>query len=247
MHKHYIINGSVEFHPAASTLRDLNHPDCVVVLNSPAGRCLLLLIERAGSIVTQQEFLESVWLQRGMLVSSNTYYQNISILRKGLKKIGFATDPIVTVPRIGLTLSSEMQIVIKDVPPPQSILKSDHVRSARLSTRPLWLAILMVQAGVSLIRYGDARGNHFIDDYRFVTQLAECHIYLENEVQTQPERESALAYVGQFAEDCARYPWVYIARYSMLPRTSVIRCDRPMVETNSCISDYFIEERWHGV
>src|SRR5690606_16417807 len=113
MHKHYIINNIVEFHPAASTLRDLNNPDRVVVLNSPAGRCLLLLIERAGSIVTQQEFLDVVWQSRGMLVSSNTYYQNISILRKGLKKIGFDVDPIVTIPRIGLTLASDTQITIK--------------------------------------------------------------------------------------------------------------------------------------
>lgn len=257
MHKHYIINGSVEFHPAASTLRDLNHPDSVVVLNSPAGRCLLLLIERAGSIVTQQEFLESVWLQRGMLVSPNTYYQNISILRKGLKKIGFDTDPIVTIPRIGLTLSSETQIAIKDVPPPpgaegvpavdaQPIPKSDDARTARLSTRPLWLAILLVLMGISLIRYGDARDNYFIDDYRFVAQSAGCRIYLENDVQTQSERESALAYVGKFTESCTSYPWVYIARYSMLPRASVIRCDRPMAEPNRCISDYFIEEREHG-
>ena len=51
MHKHYIINNIVEFHPAASTLRDINNPDRVVVLNSPAGRCLLLLIDRAGSII----------------------------------------------------------------------------------------------------------------------------------------------------------------------------------------------------
>ena len=92
MHKYYIINGIVEFHPAASTLRDLNNPEQVVVLNSPAGRCLLLLIERAGSIVTQQECMDIVWQRRGMMVSPNTYYQNISILRKGLKKAGFETD-----------------------------------------------------------------------------------------------------------------------------------------------------------
>ncbi|WP_230939865.1 winged helix-turn-helix domain-containing protein [Enterobacter asburiae] len=117
MHKHYIINGLVEFHPAASTLRDLNNPDRVVVLNSPAGRCLLLLIERVGSIVTQQECMDIVWQRRGMLVSPNTYYQNISILRKGLKKVGFETDPIVTIPRIGLTLASDTQITVKETQP----------------------------------------------------------------------------------------------------------------------------------
>jgi len=114
MHKHYVINGVVEFHPATSTLRELSNPDQVVVLNSPAGRCLLLLIDRAGTIVTQQEFMEKIWHNRGMLVSPSTYYQNISILRKGLKRVGFVNDLIITIPRIGLTLASDTQIQIKE-------------------------------------------------------------------------------------------------------------------------------------
>nr|WP_154324388.1 winged helix-turn-helix domain-containing protein [Pantoea sp. 201603H] len=114
MHKNYVIKGVVEFRPATSTLHDLTHPDDVVVLNSPAGRCLLLLIERAGTIVTQQEFMDIVWRKRGMLVSPNTYYQNIYILRKGLREIGFVDDPIVTIPRIGLTLASDTHIQIKE-------------------------------------------------------------------------------------------------------------------------------------
>ena len=85
MHKHYIINNIVEFHPAASTLRDINNPDRVVVLNSPAGRCLLLLIDRAGSIVTQQEFLDIVWQSRGMLVSSIPITRTSPSCAKGLK------------------------------------------------------------------------------------------------------------------------------------------------------------------
>ena len=114
MHKYYIINDIVEFHPATSTLRNLKNPDQEVVLNSPAGRCLLLLIERAGTIVTQQECMDIVWQSRGMIVSSNTFYQNIFILRKGLKKIAFDTDPIVTIPRIGLTLASDIKIVVQE-------------------------------------------------------------------------------------------------------------------------------------
>ena len=35
--------------------------------------------------------------------------------------------------------------------------------------------------------------------------------------------------------------WV-TAEYAMLPRASVIRCDRPMTEPNRCLSDYFIED-----
>ncbi|WP_253260580.1 winged helix-turn-helix domain-containing protein [Serratia plymuthica] len=110
MHNYYIINGVVEFHPAVGTLRDLKEPGHVIVLNSPASRCFLLLIENVKTIVPQQEFMDVVWKMRGMQVSPNTYYQNISILRKGLSNIGLADDVIVTIPRIGLTLASNIQI-----------------------------------------------------------------------------------------------------------------------------------------
>lgn len=256
MHKHYVINNIVEFHPAASTLRDLNNPDRVVVLNSPAGRCLLLLIDRAGTIVTQQEFLEIVWQRRGMLVSPNTYYQNISILRKGLKKIGFEVDPIVTIPRIGLTLASDTQITIKEPPSrPAETADEQLVVAAEPLPQPLpapvyrsrWLAgmlaILFMLTGVGVIGHTNARDNRFVDDYRFAASVGTCRVYLANDIQTQNERATALTYANPFKADCANYPWVYISWYAMLPRASVIRCDRPMKEPNRCISDYFIEDR----
>lgn len=269
MHKHYIINNMVEFHPATSTLRDIASPDRVVVLNSPAGRCLLLLIERAGTIVTQQEFLDIVWQRRGMLVSPNTYYQNISILRKGLKKIGFEVDPIVTIPRIGLTLASDTQIVIKDPHPRPAELPEedapelcDTISPAvlpPLSAEPVavvtgasghrsrWLPgmliALLLLVGAGIATHSSARENRFIDDYRFTALVGACHVYLAQDIQTQDERSKALAYVTPFKDACTSYPWVYISWYSLLPRASVIRCDRSMKEPNRCISDYFIEER----
>ena len=233
MHKYYIINGIVEFHPAASTLRDLNNPEQVVVLNSPAGRCLLLLIERAGSIVTQQECMDIVWQRRGMMVSPNTYYQNISILRKGLKKAGFETDPIVTIPRIGLTLASDTQITIKEAQlpsaepeaPVQTVQEEDGVPQpvapvtpvAPVAKRRFWLGgaqlALLLIISVSVISYSRPH-----------------------------DREKALAYAAPFKDECSSYPWIYISGYSLLPRASVIRCDRAMTEPNRCMSDYFIQD-----
>lgn len=275
MHKHYIINGVVEFHPATSTLREISAPDHVVVLNSPAGRCLLLLIERAGTIVTQQEFMEIVWQRRGMLVSSNTYYQNISILRKGLKKIGFDIDPIVTIPRIGLTLASDTDIVIREAPPhlspqqpeveqstpPEAVNAPSPLEATAeepaadftqrqttppFSLRSFWLVTILFSvltlSGVGIISHSNTREDLFVDSYRFAASSGSCRIYLANDIQTQAEREKALAYVAQFADDCVNYPWVYVAWYAMLPRASVVRCERPMKEPNRCISDYFIED-----
>ncbi|MCF6691049.1 winged helix-turn-helix domain-containing protein [Raoultella terrigena] len=265
MHKHYIINEIVEFHPVDGTLRDLSNPDRVVVLNSPAGRCLLLLIERAGTIVTQQECMDIVWQRRGMLVSPNTYYQNISVLRKGLKKIGFQNDPIVTIPRIGLTLSSETTIAIKEVP--RQVPEDNEYETARSDeasvsqaeptaqpaiavysprrihwwTKALFAVLLFTGAGV--INHSFSRGNLFIDGYYFASTVGACRVYLANSIQAQDEQAKALTYVGQFKDGCVDYPWVYIGRYARLPRASVIRCDRSMEEPNRCISDYFIEDR----
>lgn len=223
--------------------------------------------------MTQQEFLEIVWQRRGMLVSPNTYYQNISILRKGLKKIGFDTDPIVTIPRIGLTLASDTEIVIREVqplphvqtfeelmppaviidPPPQNETVKEpagyvapQTHSVRRSLRSFWLLLglfaVLTLSGVGIISDSTAREDLFVDGYRFAASSGNCRIYLANDIQTQAEREKALAYVTAFADDCASYPWIYVAWYAMLPRASVIRCDRPMKEPNRCMSDYFIED-----
>lgn len=256
MHKYYIINGVVEFHPAASTLRDLNNPEQVVVLNSPAGRCLLLLIERAGSIVTQQECMDIVWQRRGMMVSPNTYYQNISILRKGLKKVGFETDPIVTIPRIGLTLASDTQITIKETQlpsaepdaPVQTVQEEVSVPQpvAPAIKRRIWLPGvllgLLLFISVVVISHSRAHDNYFVDGYRFTTMMGECRLYFARDIETPHDRDKALSYAAPFKDECSSYPWVYISGYTLLPRASVIRCDRAMTEPNRCMSDYFIQD-----
>ena len=118
MHNFYIINDMVEFHPVASTLHNLHNPNNTVTLNSPASRCLLLLIKNEDTVVSQQEVMDSVWGEIGMTVSPNTYYQNISVLRKGLKKIGLSEETVITIPRIGLTLAAGTRIMKRDINTP---------------------------------------------------------------------------------------------------------------------------------
>lgn len=130
MHKYYIINDKAEFHPATRTLTDLDNPENIVMLNSPSGRCLLLLIERAGTIITQQEFIDNVWAKHGMIVSPNAFYQNICFIRKSMKKIGFTTDLIVTIPRIGLTLLGGTKIKTNDLSVTKRMVSHEMINTA---------------------------------------------------------------------------------------------------------------------
>lgn len=284
MHNHYIINGIIEFHPATSTLRDLEDPENVVVLNSPAGRCLLLLINRIGTIVTQQELMDIVWAKSGMQVSPNTYYQNISILRKGLKKFNLKEDPVVTIPRIGLTLASSTRIHkmtaeqqredaynetqsmsnagLTSEPgerqSPEGESEGDGVEGrlpaevrVRVASRQLYArrlalcgaGVLVGVAFLSGIVLGTRPHNEvpFFAHYRFLTTMDGCHIFVTDKSSTAAASREVESLGEQMKARCHSYPWVYVTHSSMLPRVSVIRCNKPINEVSTCISDYFIK------
>lgn len=295
MHRYYVINNTVEFHPTTRKLRNIITPTNMVVLNSPASRCLLLLIERSGTIVTQQEFMYHVWEKLGLVVSANTYYQNICLLRKGMKEIGFTSDPITTIPRIGLTLALDTQIQAMEstdppasdnddeqaadeavlsasyeelnkadsgpassphetvesvadipasapgVPAPLYLQKRDAGRFSKLFflITILIFSILLTDLKVIVTHFQDQR---YFENYQLTVNTNGCHLFLNKDIHNADERKKALNYGVQFKSDCQKFPWVYISRYAMLPRASVIRCNKPMSSPNYCISNYFIED-----
>lgn len=113
--KNAIINDAVIFKMNDSELIPLTQDGEVIQLNSPTARCLQLLIERHGRVVSRDDFLKQVWGAKGIVVSQNTFYQNISLLRKSLKKAGLHEEIVVTVRRKGFTLSSDIVININEI------------------------------------------------------------------------------------------------------------------------------------
>ncbi|MEE7533658.1 winged helix-turn-helix domain-containing protein [Klebsiella huaxiensis] len=106
----YIINNEVIFNTNANELQPLSENGEGVSLNAPTARCLQLLLESNGKIISREEFLDTVWKTRGVVVSQNTFYQNISLLRKSLLKAGLSQDIIVTVRQRGFVLDSGSHI-----------------------------------------------------------------------------------------------------------------------------------------
>jgi cholera toxin transcriptional activator len=106
----YCINNNAIFDPINHTLTSSKfYPGNDTKINQPASRCLALLIERKGDIISQEEFMNEVWRKHGMEVTVNTLYQNISILRKNLKRVGIDDNIIITVPKKGITLSAQVE------------------------------------------------------------------------------------------------------------------------------------------
>ncbi|MCU6669302.1 winged helix-turn-helix domain-containing protein [Enterobacteriaceae bacterium H4N4] len=106
----FIINDEVIFDANSYELKSLKNVGEVIILNVPTSRCLHLLIEKKDEVVSRDNFMEQVWQAKGVVVSQNTFYQNISLLRKSLKNIGLTEDIIVTVRRKGFILAADTRI-----------------------------------------------------------------------------------------------------------------------------------------
>lgn len=117
--KKYIINNEIIFDVNLNELVSLLKSGESVLLNIPTARCLLLLLENIGQVVSREEFLEKVWNERGIVVSHNTFYQNISLLRKSLAKAGLSEEAVVTIRQRGFTLASDIivsPVVVDNTP-----------------------------------------------------------------------------------------------------------------------------------
>lgn len=77
----------------------------------PASRCLLLLIQQDGNTVARETFFEEVWIKHGSQVTSNGFYQNISLLRRAFKELGMEGDIIITQPRVGVRLDATISVM----------------------------------------------------------------------------------------------------------------------------------------
>jgi len=75
-----------------------------VPLGATAGRCLQVLLNADGEIVTKRSLLAQGWEQYGAVVTENNLSQSIMRIRKGLQELGADPASLITLPRIGYRL-----------------------------------------------------------------------------------------------------------------------------------------------
>ncbi len=61
----YIINNEVIFNVNMNELQPVGDNGESVTLNAPTARCLQLLLESNGKIISREEFLDSFWIVSG--------------------------------------------------------------------------------------------------------------------------------------------------------------------------------------
>lgn len=110
----YRLNDRVIFDVDAGTLNLSDLHDDPVTISNPSKRLLQLLISHQGDAVSREVIFKKVWDDYGMVSSNNNLNQCVSKLRRVIKALGVDGEVIVTVPKVGFMLHSEVPVELCD-------------------------------------------------------------------------------------------------------------------------------------
>lgn len=106
----FLIADTARFDSDTFTLHAVASPDMPLPLGAAASRCLMVLLEAGGDIVTKKTLLAQAWEQYGAVVSENNLSQAILQIRRVLQQTGVDPAVLVTVPRIGYRLVNATKV-----------------------------------------------------------------------------------------------------------------------------------------
>jgi DNA-binding winged helix-turn-helix (wHTH) protein len=106
----YLICNEIEFYPENHLLRS-RYEQKELNLFSTASRCLEMLLINQGVTVPKRDIMKFAWTEHGLSVSENTFYQNISSLRKAIAELLPEKNVVVTVKRAGLLIPQSVKVM----------------------------------------------------------------------------------------------------------------------------------------
>ncbi|MEG2734519.1 MAG: winged helix-turn-helix domain-containing protein [Hafnia sp.] len=111
---YYLIMDEVKFYPFKNLLHSITDNEDLQLF-STASRCFEMLLKHQGEVISQRNMMLYAWTEHGLTVSPNTFYQNISSLRKALSKFLPDNKIIMTIKRTGLVIPNDISVkVIND-------------------------------------------------------------------------------------------------------------------------------------
>jgi len=122
------IEGVVIFDTEKALLVNLLTGDCIE-LSQTSARLLAALLTHSGEVLARDEIFQSIFDKFGARASNSNLNQYISILRKNLHDLGIEQEIIITVPRVGFTISEHAVI-------------NEEVNAPNVAVNQRWLPFL---------------------------------------------------------------------------------------------------------
>lgn len=259
--KKIIINDSLVYLPEEHRLIPLGVRGKETVLNVPASRCLQLLLKQPGITVSQSEFFSEVWEKNGQHITANTLYQNISLLRKGMREAGLAKNVIRTVPKIGVVYSGTVEVLeeeneeviqeetsskamssYKNEPTAASaqIPSSAPLNQRKLLRYSLYAVFIVIMT--ILLTSNTSQSEQFFNTHNRVASVNQCSVYIDRS-DLATNVEGYKQYLTANNVVCHPDEFVYITRLPANQSTLVLFCDTTAKGDLRCSSRFKIDNK----
>ncbi|WP_162791107.1 winged helix-turn-helix domain-containing protein [Enterobacter asburiae] len=106
----YLIDERIIYRMDDDALIPVGNAEQRIDLTLTGSRLLQLLIIHQGVVLPRETLYKHIWEDHGLVASSSSLTQYISVLRRIFRTLEVNGDVIVTVPRIGFMLSAELSI-----------------------------------------------------------------------------------------------------------------------------------------
>ncbi len=233
-----IFNNIIHYNAEEGTLCRLDNPENVLKLYYSANRCLQVLIEAYPTPVLQRFFLENVWEKNGQSATANTFYQSISTIRKAFSSLSLNEDVIITIPRKGVSLSTNISIDIlnANIVTEQKKLSTNSGSSFRKKTLITLTIVFMITIigllYVNILHQG--KQNKLTNIYKKIGAYQNCVIYIDKSETT--DMESILNVISKQNVKCDTKTNIYYSSMKSPIKESVIVCYEE--KQGKCISIY---------
>lgn len=259
MNEKIIINDTVLYIPEQHRLCPLRARGKETVLNIPASRCLQLMLQHPGKVISQSDFFNEVWQKHGQYVTANTLYQNISLVRKGMREAGLSKNIIRTVPKVGVVFSGTIEIQQEEsdnvivpqsnkpepspvenphpeTPPP----KSTGLNRKKLSRYGLYTAFII--AMLFLLASHQSQSARFFSSHNQIADINQCSVYIDRD-DLETNVVGYKEYLTANNVVCRPDEFVYITRLPANQSTLVLFCDTTAQGDLRCSSRFKIDNK----
>lgn len=259
----YKIEGCIHFSPNENTLQNVINGQTVTLL-STASDCFKILIEAQGRVVSREEIKDLVWGRRGVVVSNNTFYQNMLHLRRGLEKVGLGNRIISTHYGKGVTIDNGFEIISINALPEtnrsepetakdsvtysnsfqtgvDTLSKSNTFGRKKSNKRLVIIINIILFLCITImlyISYSFERDNYFSQYKKTNLRVKNCDVYTDPTLISENELQELLI---QNTLICEAGENIYISSVYPIRRMSVIRCTGNFLRGEECESDYYLE------
>lgn len=242
----YLIEKKVIFSLSDGILQNTTTQD-KISLKKTVALCLYFLIKNQNSIKTQNEIMEFAWGNDYRQTSFNTFYQSILILRKAFNTLGLDKPIIVTIPRKGVIIYSDILIEIftTQIDKTISIKKANNSSLLKWieNTSPLKIKMALISLLTPFLIYLLLNNDTQVQfkKYQLMGKTKNnCSYYFNKSLGGYSRHYK---FINKYPDICAPKSHVYITANENILNISALICTASLddFENNSCSSLYLPE------